>query len=289
MAAIRLIEVGPRDGLQNEQGWVPTEAKIAFVDQLSASGLLEIEVSSFVAPGWIPQLEDAEAVFAGITRGAGIRYTALVPNQRGLARAMASRPDGISVFTAASETFARKNINASIAESIERFRPVVRQSTVPVRGYISTAFHCPFEGPIAPAAVLHVALELLALGCTELSLGDTIGKATPIEVETLLRTLAPHCPVDRLALHLHDTFGNAVPNALMGAAHGITIFDGSTGGLGGCPYAPGAPGNVATEALVAAFPGRTGVDSSRLTIAARAIRPYLGRGAAVDSSQRSLS
>ncbi len=287
MPAIRIVEVGPRDGLQNEKGWVPTEAKIAFVDQLSASGLVEIEVSSFVAPGWIPQLEDAEAVFAGIIRRSGIRYTALVPNQRGLARAMASQPDGISVFTAASETFARKNINASIAESIERFQPVVHESTVPVRGYISTAFHCPFEGPIAPAAVLRVALALLALGCAELSLGDTIGKATPAEVETLLRALAPHCPVDRLALHLHDTFGNAVPNALMGAAHGITVFDGSTGGLGGCPYAPGAPGNVATEALVAAFPGQTGVDPSRLTLAAHAIGPYLGRGAAVDSTQRS--
>ena len=283
-APIRLVEVGPRDGLQNESAPVPTDAKIAFVDQLSASGLREIEVSSFVAPGWIPQLDDAEAVFAGITRRAGVRYTCLVPNQRGLARAMTARVDGISVFTAASETFARKNINASIAESIERFVPVVKESPVPVRGYVSTAFHCPFEGPIAPAAVLRVTLELLAIGCQEISLGDTIGRATTDEVGRLLDALLPRCPVERLALHLHDTFGNAVANAEAGAARGITVFDGSTGGLGGCPYAPGAPGNVATEALVAAFPGRTGVDRDVLVRAAGVIRPHLGRGGAAAGS-----
>jgi hydroxymethylglutaryl-CoA lyase len=290
MAMIRIVEVGPRDGLQNESGWVPTEAKIAFVDRLSAAGLTEIEVSSFVAPGWIPQLADAEAVFAGIARRPGVRYTALVPNQRGLARALAARVDGVAVFTAASETFARKNINASIAESIERFGPVVADSTVPVRGYVSTAFHCPFEGPIAPAAVLRVTLDLLALGCHEISLGDTIGKATTGDVERLLETLLPHCPVGQLALHLHDTFGNAVANARTGAARGIMTFDGSTGGLGGCPYAPGAPGNLATEALVEAFPARTGVDPVELMTAARGIRPFLARGgAAPDPTPRSSS
>jgi hydroxymethylglutaryl-CoA lyase len=290
MAMIRLVEVGPRDGLQNESARVPTAAKIGFVDQLSAAGLGEIEVSSFVAPGWIPQLEDAEAVFAGITRRPGVRYTALVPNQRGLARAVAARVDGVSVFTAASETFARKNINASIAESLTRFAPVVAESTVPVRGYVSTAFHCPFEGPIAPEAVLRVTLALLELGCHEISVGDTIGKATTAEVERLLDVLLPRCPVGRLALHLHDTFGNAVANAVAGAARGIEVFDGSTGGLGGCPYAPGAPGNVATEALVDAFPGRTGVDRQALSRAASAIRPHLARGgAAPDSTRRSPS
>jgi len=279
-AEIRLVEVGPRDGLQNESAQVPTEAKIAFVDQLSAAGLEEIEVSSFVAPGWIPQLEDAEAVFAGITRRPGVRYTALVPNQRGLARALAARVDGIAVFTAASETFARKNINATIAESIERFRPVLADSPVPVRGYVSTAFHCPFEGRIAPEAVLRVTLALLELGCREISLGDTIGKATTDDVERLLDVVLPRCPADRLALHLHDTFANAVANAVAGADRGIRVFDGSTGGIGGCPYAPGAPGNVATEALVHAFAGRTGVDRKALAAAARTIRPFLTRGGA---------
>jgi hydroxymethylglutaryl-CoA lyase len=276
MPDIRLVEVGPRDGLQNESGWVPTDAKVAFVDRLSDTGLTEIEVSSFVAPQWVPQLADAEAVFAAIVRRPGVRYTALVPNQRGLARALSAKVDGVAVFTAASETFSRKNINASIAESLERFRPVVAESPVPVRGYVSTAFHCPFEGPVAPASVLRVTSELLAMGCAEISLGDTIGRACVEEVERLLEVLLPHCPAERLALHFHDTFGEAVANALAGAAMGIATFDGSAGGLGGCPYAPGAPGNVATEALVRAFAGRTGVDLARLEAAAASIRPYRG-------------
>jgi len=275
MPAIRLVEVGPRDGLQNEAAWVPTEAKVAYVDRLSASGLGEIEVSSFVSPEWVPQLADAAAVFAAIKRKPGVRYTALVPNERGLARAVASRVDGVSVFTAASETFCRKNINASIAESLARFGPVVVESPVPVRGYVSTAFHCPFEGPVAPVAVLRLTADLLAMGCAEVSLGDTIGRARVEEVERLLDVLLPHCPAERLALHLHDTFGAAVANAKAGAAMGIRAFDGSTGGLGGCPYAPGAPGNVATEALVQAFAGRTGVDPAALGEAAALIRPYL--------------
>jgi len=275
MSAIRLVEVGPRDGLQNEEGWVPTEAKVAYVDLLSASGLREIEVSSFVSPEWVPQLADAAAVFAAIKRTPGVRYTALVPNERGLARAVASRVDGVSVFTAASETFSRKNINASIAESLARFGPVLVESPVPVRGYVSTAFHCPFEGPVAPVAVLRVTADLLAMGCAEVSLGDTIGRARVEEVERLLDVLLPHCPAEQLALHLHDTFGAAVANAQAGAAMGIRIFDGSTGGLGGCPYAPGAPGNVATEALVQAFSGNTGVDPAALVAAATLIRPYL--------------
>jgi len=281
---IRIVEVGPRDGLQNEAGWVPTEAKVAYVNRLSASGLTEIEVSSFVAPEWVPQLADAEAVFAAITRQPGVRYTALVPNQRGLARALASRVDGVAVFTAASETFCRKNINASIAESLARFRPVVADSPVPVRGYVSTAFHCPFEGPVAPAAVLRVTTDLLAMGCAEISLGDTIGRAHVDDVERLLEVLLPHCPAERLALHFHDTFGGAVANAQAGAAMGIRTFDGSTGGLGGCPYAPGAPGNVAAEALVRAFTGQTAIDVTILEQAAALIRPCLTGQARTDST-----
>jgi hydroxymethylglutaryl-CoA lyase len=272
---IRIVEVGPRDGLQNQAELVPTEVKVAFVDALSASGFDEIEVSSFVSPKWIPQLADAAGVFAGIRRAPGVIYMALVPNEEGLEHAQAARADKIAVFTAASETFSRKNTNASIAETLRRFEPVVAKAGVPVRAYISTAFHCPFEGPIAPAKVLPVARALIDLGCTELSIGDTIGKATPAEVRHLLELLLPLEPPVRLALHLHDTYGQAVDNARAALAMGIKTFDASAGGIGGCPYAPGAPGNVATEALVAAFAGRTGIDSSRLEAAAAIVRPYL--------------
>jgi hydroxymethylglutaryl-CoA lyase len=273
---IRIVEVGPRDGLQNQAELVPTEVKIAFVDALSACGFDEIEVSSFVSPKWIPQLADAAEVFAGIRRAPGVVYMALVPNEEGLERAQAAKADKVAVFTAASETFSRKNTNASIAETLRRFEPVVANAGVPVRGYISTAFHCPFEGPIAPAKVLPVARALIDLGCTELSIGDTIGKATPDEVRHLLELLIPLEPPVRLALHLHDTYGQAVDNARAALAMGIKTFDASAGGIGGCPYAPGAPGNVATEALVAAFAGRTGIDPKQLDVAVRTVRPYLG-------------
>jgi len=278
MDRIRIIEVGPRDGLQNEAAQVPTTVKVAFVDALSACGFDEIEVSSFVRPEWIPQLADAEEVFAGIRRAPGVTYSALVPNQRGLDRALAAGAGKVAVFTAASETFSRKNTNASIAETLERFRPVVARATVPVRGYVSTAFHCPFEGPIAPAAVLPVARALLELGCAELSIGDTIGRATADEVRRLFEQLLSICPPERLAAHFHDTFGQAVENARAAESLGIRIFDASAGGIGGCPYAPGAPGNVATAALVAAFSGRTGIDAAALEVAAQVVRSYL-RGA----------
>jgi len=273
---IRIVEVGPRDGLQNEARPVPTEVKIAFVDALSAAGFDEIEVSSFVSPKWIPQLADAEAVFAGIRRAPGVTYMALVPNLEGLERAKAARVDKVAVFTAASETFSRKNTNASIAEALERFRPVVARAGLPVRGYISTAFHCPFEGPIAPHQVLPVARALLELGCSELSIGDTIGRATPEEVTRLLDLLLPAVlPSRNLAVHFHDTYGQAVSNAIAAHALGITVFDASAGGIGGCPYAPGAPGNVATDALVSAFPGLTGIDPERLRAASAIVAPYL--------------
>lgn len=274
---IRLVEVGPRDGLQNETSIIPTDVKIAFVDALSSCAFTDIEVSSFVSPKWVPQLADASDVFAAIERRPGTRYSALVPNMAGLARAVDAKVDQIAVFTAASETFNRKNINATIAESIERFRPVVEASPVPIRGYVSTAFHCPYEGPVAPAAVVAVCRTLVELGCTELSIGDTIGRATPDEVERLLEVLLREIPPGLIALHFHDTFGRAVENAARGAMLGITAFDSSAGGIGGCPYAPGASGNVATQALVDHFGSATGLERAAVDAATAIVRPWLGR------------
>lgn len=276
--SIRLVEVGPRDGLQNEPRPVPTEAKVAFVNALSETGLREIEVSSFVSPKWIPQLADADEVFRAIRRLPGMTYLALVPNEQGLERAERASVDKIAVFTAASETFSMKNTNATIAQTLDRFAPVFQRARVPVRAYISTAFHCPFEGPIAPGQVLGVARSLLDLGAAELSIGDTIGKATPVEVSRLFAQLLSLCPARHLAAHFHDTFGRAVDNARAAESMGIRIFDSSAGGTGGCPYAPGAPGNVSTEALVKAFAGRTGVDLDRLEAATAGIRSYLSGG-----------
>jgi len=269
---VRIVEVGPRDGLQNDARQVPTDVKVRFVDALSGCGLQEIEVSSFVSPRWIPQLADAEQVFAEIRRAPGVTYMALVPNLQGLERAERARADKVAVFTAASETFSLKNTNATIAETLVRFKPVIDRSRVPVRGYISTAFHCPFEGPVKPEKVLDVARALLDLGCAELSIGDTIGRATPDEVRRLFAQLLTVPPPDRLAAHFHDTFGQAVGNAVAAEAMGIRIFDSSAGGIGGCPYAPGAPGNVSTQALVRAFPGRTGVDLDQLEAASAILR-----------------
>ena len=269
---VHIVEVGPRDGLQNEARQVPTEVKVRFVDALSGCGLQEIEVSSFVSPKWIPQLADAERVFAEIRRAPGVTYMALVPNLQGLERAERARADKVAVFTAASETFSLKNTNATIAETLLRFKPVIDRSRVLVRGYISTAFHCPFEGPVKPEKVLEVARALLDLGCAELSIGDTIGRATPDEVTRLFAQLLTVAPPDRLAGHFHDTFGQAVGNAVAAEAMGIRIFDSSAGGIGGCPYAPGAPGNVSTQALVRAFPGRTGVDLDQLEAASAIVR-----------------
>lgn len=277
---IHLVEVGPRDGLQNEKAIIPTPVKVAFVDALSQSGVQEIEVTSFVSPKWIPQLADAAEVLRAITRSPGVSYTALVPNLQGMERALAAGIDGASVFTAASETFTRKNINATIAESIERFRPIMTASTLPIRGYVSTAFHCPYEGPIRPDQVLPVVERLLELGCQQISIGDTIGKAVPEEVRALLEVLLAKVPADRLALHLHDTYGNAVLNAEAGAAMGITVFDGSAGGIGGCPYAPGAKGNIATQALVGLFGARTAVSLDQLNAASMIVQPYLTGAAA---------
>ncbi|MBI3288551.1 MAG: hydroxymethylglutaryl-CoA lyase [Elusimicrobia bacterium] len=280
----RLVEVGPRDGLQNEKNLVPLEAKVAFIDALSETGLAEIEAGAFVNPKAVPQMADSQQVFARIKRKPGVLYSALVPNEKGLDLALAVKADKISVFTAASETFNQKNIRATIAESIERFRPVVaraRAARLPVRGYISTAFWCPYEGKVAPEKTIEVVRRLTALGVDEYSIGDTIGKASPDEVRRLLFLLLKVVPARSVFLHFHNTFGRAVANALVAwKTFGISGFDASTGGVGGCPYAPGASGNVATEALVSAFTaagGDTGVDEAKLKAAAAALFNHLGR------------
>jgi hydroxymethylglutaryl-CoA lyase len=252
----RIVEVGPRDGLQNEKTIIDTAKKIAFVDALSVSGPSEIEVTSFVAADRIPQLADAEQVLAGIQRRPGIVYSALVPNERGFERALALRPDKIAVFTAASETFNQKNIKTSIAGSFERFAKVLpraRAEKWPVRGYVSTAFWCPYEGKISPQQASAVIAQLFDAGVDEVSIGDTIGKAVPEEVDALLDLVLAYAKPERIALHFHDTYGNAVENVRRGYQRGITTFDASAGGLGGCPYAPGAKGNVATDIVVRAL------------------------------------
>jgi hydroxymethylglutaryl-CoA lyase len=278
---MRIVEVGPRDGLQNETAMVPAAAKIAFINALSRSGVGEIEVSAFVSPRRVPQLSDAGEVFGGIARQSGVVYSALVPNRKGLEQALAAQVEKVSVFTAASETFNRKNINISIEGSIKRFRPVIvaaRDAGLPVRGYISTAFWCAFEGKIEPRAVLEVVDRLMDIGVDEISVADTIGKATPDEVRHLLDRLLPRLPVERIAVHFHDTYGRGVENMLAAWSAGVRIIDSSAGGLGGCPFAPGASGNVATGDIVAALEARgveTGVDRRQLARALHHLDPYL--------------
>ena len=254
---VRIIEVGPRDGLQNEPGVIPTERKIAFVNALSRTGVTEIEAGSFVSPKAVPQLADSDEVFRKIERMPGVVYSALVPNERGLERARTVAAQKIAVFTAASESFTQRNIHATVRESIERFKPVVsgaKRDGMAVRGYISTVVFCPYEGRIEPIRVAEVMKRLLAVGVDEISLGDTIGKASPSDIRKLLDTLLPHIARERVSLHCHDTYGMAIANALTAWwDYGIEAFDSSAGGLGGCPYAPGASGNVATEDLVFAL------------------------------------
>ena len=255
---IKIVEVGPRDGLQSENATIPTETKIAFVDALSESGVSEIEVSAFVSPNMVPQLKDAATVFQNIRRKKGVVYSALVPNEKGMENSVAAGADKISVFTAASETFNMKNINATVADSLRRFKPVVKQAKtlrMPVRGYISTAFWCAFEGEIAPATVVELAKQMIEMGIDELSISDTIGKATPDEVGSLMDAILPCVPAERLAVHFHDTYGRGIANVLKSVSYGIQVVDASVGGLGGCPFAPGATGNVATEAVVKALTG----------------------------------
>ena len=279
---VTVVEVGPRDGLQNEKGVIPTEAKIAFIDMLSATGFSVVEATSFVSPKAIPQLADASEVMAGITRRPGTRYAVLVPNTKGMERALTAKVDEVAVFTGASETFVQHNIRTSIAGSIANFRPVVemaRQAGIRVRGYISTAFGCPYEGAVAPEAVAHVAHELVALGVDELSIGDTIGVATPNQVGDVVGALREVTSLDRLAMHFHDTRGTALANVLAALELGVTIFDSSSGGLGGCPYAPGASGNLATEDLLYLLHGmgiETGVDLDAVVAASRYLADVRG-------------
>ena len=283
-SSVRVVEVGPRDGLQNEKVLISTEQKIQFINMLAEAGLPVVEATSFVSPRAIPQLSDASAVMAGLTRFSTTEYPVLVPNLKGMERALAAGVRSVAVFTAASESFTRHNINATIAESLANFRPVValaQQEGVPVRGYISTVFGCPYEGAVAPQQVLTVAQALIEMGIGELSLGDTIGVATPNQVVDVLGLLMEKgaIPVERLAVHFHDTRGTALSNVLMALQLGISIVDSSAGGLGGCPYAPGAAGNLATEDLLYMLHGmgiHTGVNLEKVVAATRFIAPLLG-------------
>ena len=279
---VRIYEVGPRDGLQNEAASIATADKIAFVNALSEAGHRAIEVSAFVSPKWVPQMADAADVFAGITRTPGVRYTALVPNLAGLSRAIDASVDEIAVFAAASESFSRKNINQGIDASLDTYRQVCEAATsagLPVRGYVSTAFGCPFEGAVDPAAVARVSAALVAMGVYEVAVSDTIGIAHPGQVPTVVRAVAERVPLDRIALHFHDTRGTALANVLAGLNLGIATFDSSAGGLGGCPYAPGATGNLATEDLLYMLDGlgiETGVSLAGVLAASQAIETKLG-------------
>ncbi|MEM6531595.1 MAG: hydroxymethylglutaryl-CoA lyase [Myxococcota bacterium] len=280
---IRVIEVGPRDGLQNERRIIPTDVKVAFVNLLSLTGVDEVEVSAFVSPKKVPQLADAEHVLSQIERVPGVVYSALVPNTQGLDRALEAKVDKIGLFTAASETFNRRNINASIDESFDRFGPVLtraREAKLIVRGYVSTAFWCPYEGRVDPKVAAEVIWRLFELGVDEVSIGDTIGKASPDEVRLLLDIALKHADPSRLNMHFHDTFGRGAANALAALAFGVTCFDSSTGGIGGCPFAPGAPGNLATETLVETLKGSdtpTRVDLAAVAAAREVILPHLGQ------------
>ncbi|MFT5574756.1 MAG: hydroxymethylglutaryl-CoA lyase [Bermanella sp.] len=280
---VRIVEVGPRDGLQNEKRSLDVADKIALINQLSDAGLTAIEAGSFVNPKWVPQMASSEEVFAGIQRKSGVIYSALTPNLKGFERALASGAQEVAVFAAASEGFSQKNINCSIAKSLERFVPVMaaaQQANIPVRGYISCVVGCPYEGKIAPEQVSYVARELLAMGCYEISLGDTIGVATATDCEHLITTVSKDIAIDKLAVHFHDTYGQALANILRSLQLGISVVDSSVAGLGGCPYAKGATGNVATEDLVYMLAGlgiEHGIDLGKLIAAGQNISARLGR------------
>ena len=280
--SVTIVEVGPRDGLQNEAAAIPTAAKAEFVDRLSAASLPAIEVSAFVSPRWVPQMSDAAEVFALIKRTEGIRYAALVPNLTGLERARAAGADEIGICAAASEQFSRKNINQTIEESLAQYRATcarAKELGIRVRGYVSTAFGCPFEGDVSPARVASVAEALLAMGAFEVAISDTIGIAHPGQVPRVVGAVAERLPVEQIALHFHDTRGMALANVLTALDLGISTFDTSAGGLGGCPYAPGATGNVATEDVVYMLEGlgiETGINLDAVVEASAFIEPLVG-------------
>jgi hydroxymethylglutaryl-CoA lyase len=292
-AEVRIVEVGPRDGLQNEKAIIPAADKIELIDRLSATGLRSIEATSFVSPKWVPQLADAAEVYAGIRKAPGVSYPVLVPNLQGYERARAVGASEVAVFTAASEAFNRKNINASIDESIERFLPVLeraRADGVRVRGYVSTVLGCPYQGEVPLADVVRVAKRLHELGCYEVSLGDTIGIGTPGPARAMLRAVAAEVPMSALAVHFHDTRGQALANILACLEEGVAVIDAAVSGTGGCPYAPGASGNVATEDVVYMLHGlgiRTGVDLGRLVETGRWLAAKLGRSSGSKVTQAS--
>jgi hydroxymethylglutaryl-CoA lyase len=279
---VRIVEVGPRDGLQNEAAHVPTPEKIAFINRLADAGHSMIEASAFVSPKWVPQMADAAEVFAIIERRQFVRYTALVPNLIGLARARDARVDEVAIFPAASETFSTRNINQTIDEALTAAKAVcdeARASGLPVRAYLSTSFGCPFEGPVPASRVVDLTERLLDAGAYEVSLSDTIGVAHPRQVTELLADVTARVPVEKIALHFHDTRGTALVNVYAGLEAGVATYDASAGGLGGCPYAPGATGNLATEDLVYMLDGlgiATGVRLDGIIEASRAIEPHVG-------------
>ena len=281
---VRLVEMSPRDGLQNEPGPViNTAIKTGLIDRLADCGLNHIESASFVSPKWVPQMGDAADVMAGIKRKAGVRYSVLTPNLRGFENALAAGVDEVAVFGAASESFSQKNINCSIAESLERFLPVMeaaKQHHIPVRGYVSTVLGCPYEGDIAPEQVAKVAKALAELGCYEISLGDTIGVGTPLKAKRMLEAVAAEVPIEKLAVHFHDTYGQALANLYAVLEEGVSVIDASVAGLGGCPYAKGASGNVATEDVLYLLNGlgiKTGVDLNKLVTTGEWISEQLKR------------
>ena len=282
-AEVRIVEVGPRDGLQNEQVDIGTANKIELIDRLSRTGLRSIEATAFVSPKWVPQMADAAEVLGGITRAPGISYPVLVPNEQGYERARAAGAAEVAVFTAASEAFNLKNTNATVAQSLERFRPVLERANadgVRVRGYVSTVLGCPYQGEVPLADVVRVARDLHAMGCYEVSLGDTIGIGTPAKARAMLRAVAAEVPMDALAIHFHDTYGQALANVLACLEEGVSVLDSAVSGAGGCPYAKGASGNVASEDVVYMLHGlgiRTGIDLPLLAQTGHWLAGLLGR------------
>jgi isopropylmalate/homocitrate/citramalate synthase len=278
---VKIVEVGPRDGLQNEKVTIPTEAKVEYITTLADAGLRVIEAGAFVSPKWVPQMADTADVYRNIPKDPGVEYPVLVPNMKGLERAMEAGVKSIAIFTAASETFNKRNINMTIEESFANYAPVVAralQERMRVRGYVSTAFGCPYEGDVPPEKVLEVCARLLDLRCYEVSVGDTIGVGTPTQVQGVIGMLLQVIPASKLAMHFHDTRGTALANTLAALEMGIATFDASSGGLGGCPYAPGASGNLATEDLVYMLDKmaiETGVNLERLVAASSIVAPYL--------------
>lgn len=281
--SVKIVEVGPRDGLQNEKGLVSLDAKVALVEQLAKAGCSVIETGSFVSPKWVPQMADSADVFKQIQRQPKVRYTALTPNLKGLEAAIEADVNEVAIFGAASESFSQKNINCSIEQSLERFLPVVelaKKHQLPVRGYVSCVLGCPYEGEIAVQKVAQVSQQLLEMGCYEISLGDTIGVGTPVKTQQMLEAVLKQIPQDKLAVHFHDTYGQALANILVALQLGISVVDSAVSGLGGCPYAKGASGNVATEDLVYMLNGmqiETGINLELLTQAGLTMMQALGR------------